>query len=958
MAKAGEIVINISAGTAQMILDMEKVKGSIRSVGSQAQSTFSARYALFGFKDLAEGRYRFAAAELVNELTRLKGAMLGVGLAGVGIGVLAFAFLELGNMIQKARDKATEAFRSMNEPLQKTNDELDLSSAKLDNEFARLSHKPVNRIAEALIEGRIAADDLAESLDKDLEKMKKVMEESRSTIWMKFVGMMGHDTASNDATNITREINEITARGITAVRNAGSGLAPKEQLKAQAAAQLAVNKEADDKYNAYAVAAAIRLSKDIKASRDHMEPVSTRNPALGEVYVGARDTRADQARERALIEQYALQKSFIGKEGVNNEKKLRNEGMGDQKAAAEEQLKQDQKELDALKRDHELIIGEEGGFWAERILNYHNGAGAWEDAFLSVSNKIATASQQEDKRRQAERGRDFQLQEDEFSRQLKKVQERAEVLGEDPATAGLKLAQETIASPSASEGASKVAHDKLLELTKASNAAITAELRKSLKEQDDAYEKSGMHTSQEIQKRAGTISLWLELLRPFFKGIDDLQDEQSRKWEEAGKKIDEQADKLAKIRIESKEQTDIGANTAQKLALEQQYAQYRSHSQQEELSNAKAMGQLEAKTLQDKLVKAQADHAAAEASLDAATRQEKIAQTQLEIDNAQRAVDQQRLQLAIQITTIESEHAKTLKEGLDRFIHDANAAMKTPGDILKDGLTSALDQTSDNLTKMMTGQKAKWSDEFKSIGRDMLKESIKSELTKGLGALGIKTGKPDGTKSNPIYTVDANGNAAKNGQVLPGMVGVTGPSQGGSGGGATPGGSTPGVFGGSQGGSPIFHALDGVNPLSLMRNFRDLKDLKSLFPSSGMGASGGMGDSNPFADQLATDFPGDGMDFPALAGGGDVDPGNSYWVGDGGDGSGKELFSPKTAGTVTPASKVGGGGDTYHIDNRGAELGSENRLHAVLKSVHASSVSDAVRATRENSRRTPRNRHV
>jgi hypothetical protein len=118
-----------------------------------------------------------------------------------------------------------------------------------------------------------------------------------------------------------------------------------------------------------------------------------------------------------------------------------------------------------------------------------------------------------------------------------------------------------------------------------------------------------------------------------------------------------------------------------------------------------------------------------------------------------------------------------------------------------------------------------------------------------------------------------------------------------------------------------------------------------------------MGDSNPFADQLSTDFPSDGADFAALAGGGDVDPGSSYWVGDGGDGSGKELFTPKTAGTVTPANKIGGGGDVYHIDNRGAELGSENRLHAVLKSVHASAVSSAVKATAENSRRTPRNRH-
>jgi hypothetical protein len=92
-----------------------------------------------------------------------------------------------------------------------------------------------------------------------------------------------------------------------------------------------------------------------------------------------------------------------------------------------------------------------------------------------------------------------------------------------------------------------------------------------------------------------------------------------------------------------------------------------------------------------------------------------------------------------------------------------------------------------------------------------------------------------------------------------------------------------------------------------------------------------------------------------LAGGGDVDAGSSYIVGDGGNGSGAEVFSPSQPGRITPLDKLGGGNTThnhYSIDARGAELGVENRIYGVMAEMHAESIKQSVRVNAERDRRT------
>jgi len=194
---------------------------------------------------------------------------------------------------------------------------------------------------------------------------------------------------------------------------------------------------------------------------------------------------------------------------------------------------------------------------------------------------------------------------------------------------------------------------------------------------------------------------------------------------------------------------------------------------------------------------------------------------------------------------------------------------------------------------------------FHELGQQAVTSSVKSALQKGLGEPGLSLfhiqgpeGKPDGTKGKPFHVIvdeDAGGAAG-----LPGQI--------------------PGGTEGLKGLGGFFGKIGGF--------------FGSLF--SGGGGSG-------LAESVTSSI-------QFMAGGGDVDPGHPYIVGE----MEPELFSPRTAGTITPLSKMMG--STYHIDARGAQIGVENRIARTMEAVHNSAVSSGVQASAERSRRVPQRR--
>jgi len=88
-----------------------------------------------------------------------------------------------------------------------------------------------------------------------------------------------------------------------------------------------------------------------------------------------------------------------------------------------------------------------------------------------------------------------------------------------------------------------------------------------------------------------------------------------------------------------------------------------------------------------------------------------------------------------------------------------------------------------------------------------------------------------------------------------------------------------------------------------------------------------------------------------FADGGDPPVGQASVVGE----QGPELFVPRSAGTIIPNKKLGGGGDAYYsIDARGADAAAiEQRVAAALRATHGSAVRQSMKADHELKRRSP-----
>lgn len=116
--------------------------------------------------------------------------------------------------------------------------------------------------------------------------------------------------------------------------------------------------------------------------------------------------------------------------------------------------------------------------------------------------------------------------------------------------------------------------------------------------------------------------------------------------------------------------------------------------------------------------------------------------TQLEHDQGKTRdieMDRARIEKDIRDTLAKQALATgSLMDGLRAFFTEAEAAAAKPGAVLHDGLEHAVDGISESLTKAITGQKANWGSMFKNVGDEIIRNTLKSGIDKGLGELAKK----------------------------------------------------------------------------------------------------------------------------------------------------------------------------------------------------------------------------
>lgn len=134
----------------------------------------------------------------------------------IGLIALGEVIAQIGTKFVKAYDDAQnaghaieEAWRGANESLILANDSLTINADKVENEIAKLEHKPQNGLQLALDEAKQSADQLSGSLQKDIDKANELLTKNQVGIFGQLLGKQGtgdvakliHDPKTNTGFN-------------------------------------------------------------------------------------------------------------------------------------------------------------------------------------------------------------------------------------------------------------------------------------------------------------------------------------------------------------------------------------------------------------------------------------------------------------------------------------------------------------------------------------------------------------------------------------------------------------------------------------------------------------------------------------------------------------------------------------------------------------------------------------
>ena len=971
--KAAVISIDVNAGTAKMLVDLEKGKAGLKSFGSAGAG--SAKQAAMEMKIL-EGNIgnntRAVSQLLVNTLGLgkvVQGAFAAFTVtAAIGmVATLATKVRDFFKDIQEAPAKIGGAFRALNEPLSLTNDELQVANDRLANDIAKLEGKRQNSLKLALDEARVSADKLADSLEKDLANLAKLLKEENVGFWRKMAGEAGTGDLKSEFGGDTGhegfigKIEGITDEGNQKIREA-------TDAKAKDAAQTELNTRLLEAYRSEIAKVNEMLAKSERDQRIHQGKSTLADrtafrkehnldpyDAFAQVENIATDQSSRIPTLKGILRQLGYESDSVSLTGTNAALTSRK----DELTTANENAQQDRPFEDRMKALGTQLDGVKAKLAA---IGQPEAAQTIAKAFGEAQKAIEEVNKSLEKHH-------TQLSADQEA-QITAV-EQAIASAEAEATWKAQLESTTTATNDRirSQEMLTAAIGKGYESTRQANVetqvmgamkehyadpAFAGDAAKLRAGYGAAYDAShGDQTAGAVEKLGEQIELEKQLaavqaqgaeavrqatLAHKIKQISEDNDAASAKvliqaeidlYNATRANVD--AETLAKLneRIAATQRLTAavfsGAEAQRKAANENKYAEMaHGGASADEVSAQRALDEAEHQRAiteeAGKLVTVYSDQAAHLDQIEGALEQQKKDHGDtLEIEIALRDLENERLKIAVQ----QELKLKGARDGMKAFFLEMQEDAKSAADIVYDSLNSALDKTSDQFAKLLTGQKTSFGKMFEGLGQDMVKESVKSAMQKGLGELGQKVfhvgmpaGKADGSDAHPFYVI------------------VKGKKDGGAGAGSQVSDSgSPGDDGNTDAGKSPLAALGGL----VKSGAGALAGLLGKLFSGGGGGGESVTSSISYGG--------------AMAEGGDVDPGHGYIVGDGGE---PELFRPRTAGTITPAHKMGGGSYTYHIDARGADLGAANRTARAIEAAHDAAVRNSARVQAERAKRTPK----
>ena len=300
----------------------------------------------------------------------------GIALAGVFVKIGEEAAKALHTLSQ-IRNVANEGFTAITEGAQKNADSLRVTNDRLEQEIAMLEHKPINNIALALDEARLRADDLASSLNKDYEAVKKVIEQSQSGFLSKLfnkgvdsqLGSGIEDRLANIRT-LARQQRDALKRGD---QPGADDLAAKLADAQDAALAFADNETA--KRQGTANQGTVREAPYAKVYGDQSTNFDAIN-SFRDLISSQQDTAEEQKKNTALETQ---------KTALESAKKVAEA----QKQAQELLVQQWRKSFDEAKAENDMTLAQDAQFWVQRMESARRGSLSYVAALDEVNKLIA-----------------------------------------------------------------------------------------------------------------------------------------------------------------------------------------------------------------------------------------------------------------------------------------------------------------------------------------------------------------------------------------------------------------------------------------------------------------------------------------------------------------------------------------------------------------------------------------
>lgn len=361
---AAQLGESLKSAGAHGVTSMQAASGAIRLLEGGLQGNIRAAERFIGL--------------IPGLSTGLQAAFPIVGAIAFG-GALVKIGTEVSEFIKKAEGmprEITAAFESLTLSAQATNDELNVSNDKIENQIAKLEHKPENNLKLALDEAKVSADQFAKSVETAANAMEQLIEKNSISALQGFIT----DTAPTKALAGTIKPFEVDKQHFATQAAIGKSLGDNSRYdlntkafhdkeEAELEKMLAVLQDAQKKQ--------LEMVGVNKVNQDQTPTMTMAQGVIDQIQLSragevSRGTRAKDDAQLAK-DQKATQAAADAKKAQEEAKKVQ-----------AQLLKQDEEQEKQQNAFNKMSINEEIQFWNDRMAAFTGGS----EQYIAVQDKI------------------------------------------------------------------------------------------------------------------------------------------------------------------------------------------------------------------------------------------------------------------------------------------------------------------------------------------------------------------------------------------------------------------------------------------------------------------------------------------------------------------------------------------------------------------------------------------